>query len=61
MDVKDQDVIVFMSNGTTFRFQNVTYLEVEGDSIKIAYTGVSTGQRRVVNFTGIAGYSALNK
>lgn len=61
MEVKDQDVIVFMPNGVTFRFQKVTYLEVDGDKIKIAYEGVSTGQKRIVNFTGIAGYSALNK
>lgn len=53
------DLIVFYSNGQTFRFQKVTHLKVsrKGSRISFCYFGESTKVRRECHLVGIAGYA----
>ena len=55
------DLIIFYTNGQTFRFGQVTMLKTEGDKIEFEYFGASTQTHRHACFTGVAGYSTENK
>ena len=55
------DLIIFYTNGQTFRFGQVTMLKTEGDKIEFDYFGASTQTHRHASFAGVVGYSTENK
>ena len=51
------DLILFYESGRTFRFQDVTDLELTEDRAVFHYVGKSTGMKRVARFEGFIGHS----